>query len=196
MTEFYTETLCLLHFREHGSVPGSCACGGLGPLNRTKHFAHGSPRHTLTALVAQKGHRMVAKMRRLVRRDAELYARALRRFERDLRAASERSGVAMACETKLASAWRGATQVSRGCWKRGMWGFGLESVVSELFRRGSARNSRSFFVSRGLGGLGRPLDLRLRVLHEPAPHKTGRTACRVPEKTGRNAAETAFFHRF
>ena len=52
LTEFYTETLCLLHFREHGSVPGSCACGGLGPLNRTKHFAHGSPRHTLTALVA------------------------------------------------------------------------------------------------------------------------------------------------
>lgn len=101
LSEFYIESLCLLNLHRHGTVPETCACGGRGPLAGTSHLEHFVPDHAISDLPPA----VVKQMRKLVRLDAQIYAMVLKRFETELRHASEISGVQMFCPEKFDTMW-------------------------------------------------------------------------------------------
>ena len=97
IADLYVESLCLLHFRSHNSVPQSCACGGVGPLTSTTNNTHRVPHHDIGDLPQD----LLKKASPLVQQDVQLFAYALKRFEQELRHASKSTGVQMVCEDRL-----------------------------------------------------------------------------------------------
>ena len=84
--DLYVESLCLLHFSGHRSVPQSCACGGVGPFTSTTNNTHRVPHHDIGALPQD----LLKKASSLVQQDVQLFAYALERFEQELRSASKK----------------------------------------------------------------------------------------------------------
>lgn len=101
IADLYVESLCLLHFSSHGSVPQSCACGGVGPLTSTTNNTHMVPHHDIGDLPQD----LLKKASSLVQQDVQLFAYALKRFEQELRSASKSTGVQMVCEDRLRKLW-------------------------------------------------------------------------------------------
>ena len=102
IADLYVESLCLLHFSRHGSVPQSCACGGVGLLMRIiTNITHGVPHHDIADLPLD----LLKKMSSLVQQDVQLFAYALECFEQELRSASKSTGVQMVCEDRLRKLW-------------------------------------------------------------------------------------------
>ena len=102
IADLYVESLSFLHFSRHGSVPQSCACGGVGPLMRKiTNITHGVPHHDIADLPLD----LLKKMSSLVQQDVQLFAYALERFEQELRSASKSTGVQMVCEDRLRKLW-------------------------------------------------------------------------------------------
>lgn len=107
--ELYIETLCMLQLWRHGTVTESCACGGPGPLNETSHESHFVPAHTVLDLPKE----LVSRMHKLVRQDVRLYASALKRFEKEVRMASKRTGIQMVCEHNFEKVWQQVLDLHR-----------------------------------------------------------------------------------
>ena len=101
IADLYVESLCLLHFSSQGSVPQSCACGGVGPLTSTTNITHGVPRPDIGDLPRD----LLKKASSLIQQDVQLFAYALERFEQELRSASKSTGVQMVCEDRLRKLW-------------------------------------------------------------------------------------------
>ena len=78
IADLYVESLSFLHFSRHGSVPQSCACGGVGPLMRKiTNITHGVPHHDIADLPLD----LLKKMSSLVQQDVHTFrlcSRALR----------------------------------------------------------------------------------------------------------------------
>ncbi|CAK9114469.1 unnamed protein product [Durusdinium trenchii] len=103
VVEFYNETLCVLYFQRHGTVPSSCSCGGAGALpdRESRPVLHGLPHHALSELPTA----VVKRLHGLIRQDAQLYAMGLHRLEEEAKKVREATEVEIFCEEPLAMLW-------------------------------------------------------------------------------------------
>lgn len=89
ISEFYSESLCLLEWMARGVVSARClAAVGKADAGQS-HITHGVPAHS----PAELSEPVLAKIRRLTAVDLQLYAYALRRFGKDVSRMQLLSGV-------------------------------------------------------------------------------------------------------
>ena len=95
--DLYVETLCLLQWNIHKTVPQTCACGGAGPLEQLTHTNHNVPDHDIADVAPD----LFRNVKKLIQKDLKLYAIVLDRFEEELHIASQKTGVQMVCPDRF-----------------------------------------------------------------------------------------------